>query len=367
MNATLSSRMTARIVAACAAVAVTIASSGLAHAEDPTDYCRRVMAHADGDAAQLFAPTAHLQVVKFPQNSPADTAGVQIGDGLQPRAALSIGLVDIYKGFGVKQWAASECRRQESAVTLEAVLATRAEIGRAPALERKVAFLRAHEAEVKAIVKNAEERLAAHTNTISEVQDLRLRALGFTRRVAESEAELARVKSRAVTVPTEPLAKLLVTYEERNLQLEKSNSHLRNLQPWKLNVTGGVAATPSAQVYGVAELSYNFGGIFVPSAESRANQARASELKNARYEMRQQVDALTRDLRTSAEHSREQARAIEEELARLSKDRASLDGTEAPNKHTVLAAMTLAMVDLEAEHTFLTVLAENQGAVVGAK
>lgn len=367
MIAARSTRITTRILAALVVATVTTAWSGLARAEGPTDYCKRVMAHADGDAAQLFAPTAHLQVVKFPENSPADTTGVQIGEGFQPRAALSIGFVDIYKGFGVKDQAAADCRRQETAMTLEAVLATRGDIGRIPALERKVGFLKAHEPEVRAIVKNAEERLAARTTTISEVQDLRLRALGFKRRVAEAEAELKRVKSRTAGVPSEPLAKLLLTYEERHMQLEESNSHLRRLKPWQFNVTGGVAATPSAQIYGVAELSYNFGGIFVPSAEGRANQARADELKNARYEMRQQVEALTRDLRTSEEDSRTQARSIEEELLRISSDRAALDGTEAQNKHTVLATMTLAMIELEAEHTFLTALADGQGALVGAK
>lgn len=54
-------------------------------------------------------------------------------------------------------------------------------------------------------------------------------------------------------------------------------------------------------------------------------------------------------------------------LARTSSDRAALDGTEALNKHTVLATMNLTVIELEAEHTFLTVLADNQGSLVGAK
>lgn len=367
MIAALASRTTARILAALAAASVTVAWSGSARAEGPTDYCRKVTARAEGDAALLFAPTLHGQLIRFPTGSPADTTGLQIGTGVQPRASLSIGVLDIYRGVGVLETAKADCRRQASVSSLEEIIAQRVDIGRVPALERKLGFLRANEPAVKELVKNAEDRFAAHTSTLSEVQDIRLHALSFGRQIAEAERELAVAKARGLAMPEGALVDILRGYEHHTVELEARVSHLRNLEPWKLGVSGGVAATPSAEVFGIIELSYNIGGLFSVGAQRRAVDARASELKNARYEMRQQIETIARELRANADQSRLQARAIESELTRMSRDRASLEGTEAPNKHTVIATMTLQMIDLEAEHTFLTALAEKQSSFGGGK
>lgn len=370
MIAALASRsavVQARRTLALVAAALTVAWTAPARAEGPSDYCQKVTARAESDAALLFAPTAHLQLIKFPNGSPADTSGFQVGTGLQPRALLSIGLVDMYKGFGVLDAARADCKRQQSASTLEEVVAQRADIGRLPALERRLAFLREHAGTVQEIVRNAEERFAAHTSTLSEVQDIRLHALSFERRIAETEHEISVIKARGLTMPAEPLSELLRTYEHRALELEGSVAHVQNLQPWKLGVSGGVAATPSADVFGVAELSYNFGGLVTVGAQRRGVEARARELKNARYEMRQQVETIVRELRANAEQSRREAQVVEAELARMTRDRASLEGTEAPNRHTLVATMTLRMLDLEAEERFLLALAEGQSAVGGAK
>jgi hypothetical protein len=365
--ATRSAVVQARRTLSLLAAAVSIVWAAPARAEGPSDYCQKVTARAESDAALLFAPTAHLQLFKFPIGSPADASGFQVGTGVQPRAAVSIGLVDIYKGFGVLDAARADCRRQQSASTLEEVVAQRADIGRLPALERKLAFLRDHVGAVEEIVRNAEERFAAHATTLSEVQDIRLHALSFERRIATTEHEIAVIQARGIAMPVEPLSELLKTYESRAIELEGSVAHVQNLQPWKLGVSGGVAATPAADVFGVAELSYNFGGLFRLGAERRALTARGKELTNARYEMRQQIETIRRELRASAAQSRREASVVQTELARMMRDRASLDGTEAPNKHTLVATMTLQMIDLEAEERFLVALAEGQSAVGAAK
>lgn len=367
MIAALSSRTAARLLSAFAAAAVTVAFPAPARAEGPNDYCQKVTAHAEGDAALLFAPTVHAQVIRFPNNTPADASGLQYGRDVQVRGALSIGAIDIYKGFGVLEVAKAECRRQQTASTFDEVIAQRADIGRAPALERKLAFLHAQEGAVAELLRNAEERFVAHTSTISEVQDLRLHGLSFARQIAETERELAVIKARGLVMPSESLVESLGAYDQRSVDVENSVAHVRNLEPWKLTATGGIAATPTAEVYGIVELSYNIGGLFSVGAERRAVRARENELKNARYEMRQQIETIARELRANADHIRIEAKAIEVELARMSRDRAALENTEAPNKHTVVATMTLQMIDLEAEHVFLTSLADNQRAFGGGK
>jgi hypothetical protein len=352
----------------CAAAVTLLVTAGTADARaEDSDYCQRVTARAESEAALLIAPTAHVQMIRFPNNGSADPSGFQLGHGLQPRAAVSIGFVDIYKGFGVLDVARAECSRQASASTLEEIIAQRADIGRLPALERKLAFLREQDGAVQEIVRNAELRFAAHTTTLPEVQELRIRALGFARRISDAELEISLIKARGLTMPAEPLADVLRTYEERSVETEDRVAHIHNLEPWKFGVIGGVAANPTVDAYGIAELSYNFGGLFSVGAERRAVGARASELKNARYEMRYQVEVLVRELRASAEQSRRQAWAIEQELARMVLDRTSLAGTDAPNKHTVIATMTLQMIDLEAEQRFLTALAATQSSAGGLR
>lgn len=350
----------------CAMTAMALSSS--ARAEGPaTDFCRKTTARAESDAALLFAPTLHAHMIRFPSSGFSDPTGTVIGRGFQPRAGVSVGLVDIYKGFGVLDVARADCRRQESVLPLEQIVAQRADIGRLPALERKLAFLRDRSASVEEIVRLAEERFAAQSSTLSEVEDIRLHALAFKRRIADTEREIAIVKSRGVPTPVRSLAETLRDYEGRSIELDEKIAHVRKLQPWRVDVSGGVAATPSAEVYGVAEISYNLGGLFQGSAERRAIEARASELKNARYELRQQLETITRELRASAAETRRQAQLIEVELSRMARDLASLADTEAPNKHGVVAAITLAMIDLEAEHTFLTALADNQAAFGAVK
>lgn len=349
------------------AVTLVLAWSGSAKAEGPNDYCQKVTARAEGDAALLIAPTVHAQVIRFPNAGPVDTSGMQLGQGVQPRAAISIGLVDIYKGFGVLDVAQADCLRQQSIAPLEEVVLQRADIGRLPALKQKLAFLKEQSPKVEEIVRSAEERFAAHTSTLTELQEVRLHALEHGRRLSETARDVAVLESRDLKAPQQPLAKALETYEQRSVDFENSVAHVRNLQPWKFQVTGGVTGTPAVDWFGVAELSYNIGGLFQGSAERRAVAARASELKGARYEMRQQVDAITRELKVSIEHSRAQARIIDAELTRMDRERASLEGTDAPNKHSVLAAMALAKIDLEAEKTFLVALADKQSAFGGVK
>ncbi len=357
-----------RVVAAVAvSMTATVWPVAVAHAEGPSDYCQKVTANAEADAALLIAPTAHVQLIRYPNNGAADPSGFQLGHGLQPRAALSVGFVDIYKAFGVLDVARAECSRHASASSLEEIVAQRGDIGRLPALERKLAFLREQSGAVQELVRNAEERFAAHTTTLPEVQDLRIHALSFTRHLAETELEISMIKARGLTMPAESLSDVLRSYEVSSVETEERIAHVRNLEPWRFGVVGGVAANPTVDAYGIAELSYNFGGLFSVGATRRAVDARANELKNARYEMRHQIETVVRELRANADQSRRLAKAIEDELVRMMRERASVESADAPNKQTVIAAMTLQMIDLEAEQRFLATLAAAQSSAGGMK
>ena len=81
--------------------------------------------------------------------------------------------------------------------------------------------------------------------------------------------------------------------------------------------------------------------------------------------MRQQVEALRRELRAQAGIIRRQAQRIEQEIQRLVSERTAIEPTDAPNKQHVLAILSLQIIDMEAERVFLSALADRQSAIGG--
>lgn len=333
--------------------------------EQSSDYCRKVTATAEADASLLFAPTLSAEVIRFPASGVADKNGLQQGNGVQPRASMTIGLVDMYRGIGVLDVARNDCRRQDVAVVLQEVLAQRADVGRLPALERKLELLRSRKPEVDALVRAAEERFDARASTLLEVHELRRKAAEIARATSDTERDIEILRRRGFAPPAQPIAELLKAYEERAISYEASVSHVRKLQPWQLNVTGGITTQPTTDYFGVIQLSYNVGGLFRNPAENRALEARTQEVRRARYEVRQQVEALVEELRIEARRSQAQVAAFDVELARIARERASLDGLDAPNKAQVLAALALEAIELEAERTYLVTLADRQQSFGG--
>ncbi|MBX3200831.1 MAG: hypothetical protein KF894_22020 [Labilithrix sp.] len=365
-RAARSSRPRRVVTAVVVLVAALCGSSRTARAEEATDYCRKVTARAEGDAALLFAPTLHAQVIRYPASGVADVTGMQVGSGVQPRAAMSLGLIDIYRGLGVLDAAKTDCSRQQTAAALQETMIHRGDIGRRPALERESDYLHSQRSVVEGLVRDVEARFAAGIETLLEVHELRRRAFEIERRIAEVDLEIEVLKKRRDGEP-ESLAEALQAYESRAVAHEESVAHVRNLQPWKLDVRGGATMNGPVDAFAVAELAYNFGGIFHVGAERRAVSARAAELRNARYEMRQQIERLMSELRASAEKAKAQVRVIDQEIERIAIDRASIEALDAPKKPHVLAVLTLEAIQLEAKRAYLSTLAERHAATGGAK
>ena len=359
-------RRRAAVLASLFAFVATAAGAVDARADETnTDYCRKVTATAQGDAAMLFAPIVSGQLIRYPAGGVADKNGLQQGQGVQPRASMTLGLVDIYRGFGVMDVAHADCRRQERAATLEEVVALHADIGQTEALAKKLEVLRGKRPLVQEMLRNAEDRFAAHTTTLLEVHELRRQASLLDHKAAETEQELDLVKRRGLPALPVPLPQMIEEYEQRAGEYEAAVSHVRKLQPWNLNLTAGVTVQPVVDAFGVIELTYNVGGLFRNPAENRSVAARTEEIKHARYEMRHQVETLLEQLRIGARRSQEQVAMYDEELARIAKERASLDGLDAPNKTQVIAALTLEAIELEAERAYLATLSERQTSFGG--
>lgn len=362
----LSKRVIAMLASLAAAFSV-LSSPASARAEGPSpnDYCQKVSAQADADAALLYAPTVHGAVIRYPASGVADATGTQIGKGIQPRVFVSLGVVDIVRGGAIVDVARADCRRQLPALTLQGLIMQRADIGRLPALERKLAYLREHRPEVQDLVHQAEERLAARATTALELHAIRSSALQIDRNISDVEREIAVLRARSLTLPDRPILEVLHDYEASALDYEKSLSHVRKIQPWQLNLSGGVTPYPEVDYFAVAELSYNVGGIFQSGSERREVEARARELRRAPQEMRHQIEALLEELRVSAEQAKRDVALLDEAVVRLDRERDSLEGLDAPGKAQFLAALALEKIGLEADRIFLVTLAERQSSLGG--
>ncbi len=359
---TLASRVPS-IVAATLGIA-TLFAAAPARAEDPqNDYCRKITAQSQADAALLMGPTVTAQAIRYPAGSIADATGVQVGQGWQPRLAASVGLVDIYRGAGVLDVGKADCRRELALEELQDLIEQKDDIGRGPALARQLEVLRRRRPEVDALVAKAEERLTARISTVMEVSEIRRKALDLDRKAAQAEGELAMIERRHERAPSRPILELLETYDAKAISYDEHVSHVRNLEPWKLNVTGGAVAQPTADYFAVIELSYNFGGIFRNAAQARALDARRAEIKNARYELHSQVLLLLDELKSSVTQMKEEVKALDAHLARTQSMLATLTGADAPNAPQVSAQLQIESIELESDRSYLTALIEQRTAL----
>jgi hypothetical protein len=324
-----------------------------ARADDTTDYCNKVTAQARSEAVLLMAPSASAQLIRYPANNVADVTGLQVGKGIQPRASVSYGVVDMVRGMGVMDVAAADCKRQQVGATLQELVVQRADIGRLPALESQIKFIDEQRPAIAAILHESEERLAARTTTLVEVHELRKGALEIDRKALTAARDAAVLRRRGFKMPDRPLSELVNQYDERALAYDERVGHVRKVQAWKLDLSGGIATAPEVDWFAVASLSYNFGGLLQGSAEEHAQTSRQRELKNARYELRHQIETLADELRVEQQEGKTELAALDRELAQVERERATLDSLDAPNKSSVLATLTMEAISLGADRAYL--------------
>jgi hypothetical protein len=313
-----------------------------------------------------MGPTVAAQAIKYPATNVADPMAVQFGNGWQPRVALSYGLLDAYKGLGVMDVARADCAREDAANELRDLIQQKGDIGRVPALERELEVLRERLPEVHDLVAKAEARLAARLSTVVEVAELGRRALEIERKTTEVEGDLDMLSRRHARALRRPVRELLEEYDRSAIAYEDRAAHVRDLDPWKLNATVGVVATPTADVFGIFEVSYNFGGIVRSGAESRYQDARADEIKTARYELHAQVTLLLSELDASVAQMREEVAALDGTLSRLNAMQTALEGSDAPSGAQVLAGLRIESIELEADRAYLAALIEQRSTIARA-
>lgn len=343
-------------LASAAVAALALAWSGSARAEDSA-YCTKVRARAAGDAALLHAPSAQIQGIRFPSNGAIDTGPTAGGNQYQIRGGLSWSPLDFYKGFKVTSAGDADCERHTAIVTAEELLLGGTDYARLPALRKQASFLSARRSAWETIVQKTDERLAAQIASLVEANDVRARAAELDRRVLQVGGEVQRLEARGIDDRRVMLSQLAASVEATTMNYERRVSHLRSLDAWDLRISGGVVpnATP-VDYYGVVQLSFNFGAFSRNANETKYLDARAEELRKARYEIGSRLRLFRDQVKAQRDQTRQELAVIDKRSASLEEMRAMLSKSEASSAPQALAVLDLNMILVESERVFLTAL-----------
>ena len=343
---------------------IAFASAGRASAQESA-YCAKVRARAASDAALLIAPAVRLEGVKLPsalqKGGTVDPSSTSESSGYQIRAGLTLSPLDMYKGFKVMDLADADCAQQHATVSAQELLQQSTFYGRLPALRKQREFLDASRARWETVATKTDARLEAKVTTLAEADDVHLRITGLERSREQVVGEIARLEATGVDGKRAALTELVHTIEATSAHYEDKASYIRTLDTWDVRLTGGyvpAAFGQNADYFGVIQLSYNLGGYWRNSAESRYVAARHDELKSARHESVDQLRSFREQMRTTANQAAREVAIVERRVAALSSSRTALASTDAPGAAHALALIELEVLAAESERVFLNALIE---------
>ena len=325
-----------------------------AFAQD-SSYCRRVRARAASDAALLMAPRVALQGLRFPQTGQVD-AGVTVGSGFQTRASMTFSPVDFYKGLGVLSEGAADCDEHQVSAEVEEALTLGGDGARLSALRSQVSFLRDRRDEWRDLGARAATRLSEHTITLVEFDSVRQHVAELERKLAQAGGEAAQIEARRGPAASAPLAELARRYALLANRAERAEAHVRRLDPWQLQVTGGVVAQAPIDWYGLVELSVNLGLFTRDRQEQRHVDARMDEVHHAPYELEARVEHLRAETAAAIEEARQELEVVERDLATLGDVRRALEKSDAANVLQTRDTVAVEQIASEADGVFLRAL-----------
>ena len=336
------------------------ALSSSAAAEDSA-YCKKVRARADADAALLFAPSIQAQGIKFPNNGTTDS-GVTTGLGYQFRAQVAWSPLNVYRGTRVVKVGEADCKAHDAQTRAQEMIAQGTSYGRLTALQGEARFLASQRSRWEQIVDAAEARLAAQVTPLADVLEVRARATDMARKASQVQAEIAQLEAAGAGSAKASLAAIVRQVETSAMSHEREVSHLRSLDAWEVSAVGGIIPQDKpVDYYGIVAVSFNFGAFWRNAAETRYLDARAEELRTARYELADQIRRFRAQMKGTADAARGELATVDKMASSMRTARAALEGSTAPNAPQAIATLDLDLLSLEADRTYLTTLIAELG------
>jgi hypothetical protein len=325
--------------------------SGAAQAQESA-YCQRAHARASSDATLLMAPRLLLQELRFPRNNQLDLGGTT-GSGYQFRAGVSFSFVDFYKGMATLDMGEAACLEHEAKVSVKERIDYSRDVARYTALSAEVVYLEERQNEWAAIAAKAAERLSRRVITLIDFTRLQQVTYALDRKLAEIKGNAAQLRERLPRITGRSLEDLVSDYTRQNARVEREAASVRQLDAWQLRVSAGVIAQAPIDWYGVAELSFSFGGFFRPGYERAYQEAGAADLMTSPDELPGQVRKLQTETKIALHQTRFELQASRRSLGALLAGLRLLENLEAENVQHARDALTVESMSAEADVVFL--------------
>jgi hypothetical protein len=244
----------------------------------PSPYCRHVRAKASSEADSLMTPRLMVQGIHFARGAELSDAFPVSGSGYQVRTGLSFSPVDFYKGRSVLRAGDADCGRHEAAVALDDVLGHSTEVARLSALLQQGEFLRTRTEDWRELASRAAARLSQRIITVVEFASIQRSIDTIEHKLIQVEGDAEQLKARqlrgngmlpggsntlpgAAGEPRSSVPELASRFYRESMRFEREGSRQRELDSWKLQVTGGVIPQNPVDWYGTLELSFSLGAL----------------------------------------------------------------------------------------------------------
>jgi hypothetical protein len=337
-------------------------------AAQKTQYCRQVQARAASDAGLLMTPRVLVQGIRFPRGGQQLDAGPTTEEGFQLRTGLAFSPIDFFKGQGVLRVGDADCERHEASVRLESVLARGTDDARLPALREQVSFLRAHAEDWRAFAAKAATRLSQRIITVVEYTNVQRFVDALERKVVQVEGQAnqlsARLPKGPATSSTAALGALGTDYYQQAMRFEHEASRVRQLDDWKLQITGGVIPQTPADWYGTLELSFSLGGLVRDSNEDAYIDARSNELRYAPEGVATRLEQFRAEANAALEQARRELELLQHSLEVIRATRTALETTEAESVAQARDMLAIEQLSVESDAIFLRALVDALSSLV---
>lgn len=322
-----------------------------AHAEDSA-FCQQMRARAASDATLLMAPRLVLQELRFPQNNQLDL-GATTGRGYQFRAGVSYSLIDLWKGFATLDAGDAACFEHEAKMALQDRLEYGHDSARLAALAAESTYLAQRRTEWTEIASRAAQRLARRVITILDFTKLLQVTNALDLKFAKVHGDETQLRERLPQIAEGSLEELVDDYALRSKRLEREISSVRELEAWQLRLSAGVIAQAPIDWYGLAELSFSFGGFFRPGFEHDYQRAKAAERLSSPDEPTARYRKLHAETQLEVRQGRHELEASRRSLGALLAALNLLENMDAENVQHARDALTVESISAEAEVVYL--------------
>jgi hypothetical protein len=325
-------------------------------------YCERVREAANSTASVLLGPRVVVAAIKFPLGGDLQGTGAPTGSLYQMRAYGSWSVTNAYQGLLSLQLGDADCKRQRLAHDVEGAIRLASNQGRKSALLAEVAFLMESEPTISNIADGAEGRRRAGVSTVVELAEIRslVAALRTTR--LEAQAAVGELDATPLPEPVGPIGPDAQEYSRVAMDYERIDSRIRQVAPWGMNVSGGVASSSVAAVdwFGTVEVSYNLGGLGQVPAERALLSARRRELETSSTELEYAARAVDASLKKSVSLLKSQIELLADAEKGIEADLAAVTGAPVPDQMHAAAALKLRWLALRAQLVYLRALSDRR-------